>query len=158
MRKFNRSKKVMKGKKHTNAKKVTYDGILFASGLEVCMYKLLKNAGIESEYEGESFELQPKFNFPVTCYERQGNGKGSMVNRGDKNVAKMSYTPDFIGKDFVIEVKGFGTDSFKLRWKLFKYLMRDRKDIIIYKPQRQSECADVVDLILKNRKIKSEIT
>ena len=158
MRKHNRSRKVMnrkaKGKKHTNAKVVEADGIRFASGLELYMYTQLKAAGLDFEYEGKSFELLPKFNFPVTCYERQGNGKGSMVDRGNKSVARMIYTPDFIGEDFIIETKGFGTDSFRLRWKLFKYLIRNEKNIIIYKPQRQSECDEVIELILKHRKIK----
>ena len=39
------------------SKKVTYDGINFASGLERYMYMSLKNAGIKSKYEGETFVL-----------------------------------------------------------------------------------------------------
>jgi len=33
----------------------------------------------------------------------------------------MTYKPDFVGKDFIIECKGNITDSFPLRWKIFKY-------------------------------------
>ena len=45
------------------SKKVTYDGINFASGLERYMYMALKNAGIKSKYEGETFVLLKWFSF-----------------------------------------------------------------------------------------------
>ena len=45
------------------AKKILYDGILFASGLEKYMYKALKEAGIDFKYEGVTFELVPSFIF-----------------------------------------------------------------------------------------------
>ena len=60
LRKFNRSRKVAKRGKSTgkiNSRKVTVDGIKFASRLEAYMYKALKEAGIEAEYESESFEF-----------------------------------------------------------------------------------------------------
>ena len=41
------------------AKKVSYDGIDFASGLEKYMYKLLKDANLNFQYEGQVFELLP---------------------------------------------------------------------------------------------------
>ena len=45
------------------SKKVTYDGINFASGLEKYMYTVLKQAGIDALYEGETFELVEGFDF-----------------------------------------------------------------------------------------------
>ena len=49
------------GKKTIQSKKSTYDGIKFASQLEVFMYKALKSADIDFEYEGEeSFPLRWK--------------------------------------------------------------------------------------------------
>ena len=56
------------------AKKVTFDGIKFASGLEKYMYQALKNAKIHAIYEGTTFELQKGFMFNIDSYERQGNG------------------------------------------------------------------------------------
>ena len=41
------------------AKKKVVDGIEFKSGLEAYMYTALKEAGIQAEYEGISFELIP---------------------------------------------------------------------------------------------------
>ena len=43
------------------AKKVSYDGINFASGLERYMYMALKKAKIKSKYEGETFVLLAGF-------------------------------------------------------------------------------------------------
>mgnify|MGYP002529591260 CR=1 FL=1 len=43
------------------AKKVSFDGINFASGLEKYMYQALKNAKIKAEYEGKTYVLQESF-------------------------------------------------------------------------------------------------
>lgn len=134
------------------AKKVIYNGITFASGLEKFMYKSLKDAKIDFVYEGETFELLPAFVFENDCIERQSNSKGDYINRGNKKVLNLKYTPDFIGVDFIIETKGRANDSFPLRWKLFKKWMVDHKDSrTLYKPQNQAECLKTVELILKQR-------
>jgi len=39
----------------------------------------------------------------------------------------MTYLPDFVGKDFIIECKGLMGDSFPLRWKIFKYTLMQSK-------------------------------
>ena len=130
------------------SKKTTVDGIKFASGLEAYMYKALKKARIKAQYEQRSFELIPPFEFKNFSYERQSNGKGDMVNRGNKKVLAIKYTPDFEGKNFIIECKGRANESFPIRWKLFKkYVADNLPDITLYKPQRQSECDEVVKLI-----------
>ena len=137
------------------AKRTTYDGINFASGLEKYMYKALKDAGVDALYEGETFELSEGFDFPFECYERCSNGKGEFKNRGNSRILNIRYTPDFIGKGFVIECKGRANESFPLRWKLFKKLIKERKlgPYTLYKPQNQKECDQVVSLILDSRKI-----
>lgn len=134
------------------AKKVIYNGITFASGLEKYMYKALKDAKLDFNYEGETFELLPSFNFNNECYERQSNGKGDFINRGNKKVLNLKYTPDFIGYDFIIETKGRANESFPLRWKMFKYyLYNNFNNKTLYKPQNQAECQKVVEIILKKR-------
>ena len=85
------------------AKKVTFDGIKFASGLEKYMYQALKRAKIHAIYEGATFVLQEDFKFEVDSYERQSNGKGEMVNRGQKKIQNIKYTPDFVSSSFIIE-------------------------------------------------------
>mgnify|MGYP003113650760 CR=1 FL=1 len=144
MRKFRRRKK----RGPVVSKKVTVDGIKFASGLEAYMYRALKKAKIKAQYEKRSFELQSSFEFNNSSYERQSNGKGDMVNRGNKKVLAIKYTPDFEGTNFVIECKGRANESFPIRWKLFKKHIADNyPNMRLYKPQRQSECDDVINLI-----------
>lgn len=139
------------------SKKIIYDGITFASGLEKYMYKALKEAGIDFKYEGVTFELLPSFIFENVCMERQSNGKGDFMNRGLKKILNLKYTPDFVGDNFIIETKGRANESFPLRWKLFKKWMMDNKDYRpLYKPQNQSECDTTVKLILNNTKQKKK--
>ena len=134
------------------AKKVTFDGIQFASGLEKYMYKALKEAKIKATYEGQTYILQEAFLFDVDSYERQANGKGDMVNRGQKKILNIKYTPDFISDSFIIECKGRANESFPLRWKMFKkYVNKHLKHVTLYKPQNQKECDEVIQLITKNQ-------
>lgn len=135
------------------SKKISYDGINFASGLERYMYMALKKAKIRAKYEGETFVLVNGFHFENEVYERQANGKGEFTNRGGKRILPIKYTPDFIGDDFIIETKGRPNESFPIRWKLFKKLMTEQfPGYRLFKPQNQKECDRVIQ-ILKDGKI-----
>jgi len=145
-------KKYSKKRGPVRAKKVSFDGINFASGLEKYMYTALKKAKIHAIYEGATFELQEGFMFDVDSYERQGNGKGDMVNRGQKKILNIKYTPDFVSPSFIIECKGRANESFPLRWKMFKkYVKKQIPHVTLYKPQNQKECDVVIELIIKNK-------
>mgnify|MGYP003667368028 CR=1 FL=1 len=111
------------------SKKVSYDGIDFASGLEKYMYVAMQKSKIKA------------------------NGKGEYKNRGCKRILPIKYTPDFIGDDFIIETKGRANESFPMRWKLFKQLVTNQfPGYTIYKPQNQAECDETVRLILGKQK------
>ena len=147
-------KKKYKKKKRgpVRAKKVVFDGIKFASGLEKYMYIVLKKAKIKAKYEGKTYIVQEGFVFKNKSYERQSNGKGDLVNRGCKKILPIKYTPDFVSDSFIIECKGRANESFPMRWKLFKnYVNKHLKHVILYKPQNQKECDKVIELIIKNR-------
>ena len=134
------------------SKKVTFDGITFASGLEKYMYQALKKAKVKAKYEGQTYVLQEAFDFKVDSFERQANGKGEMVNRGQKKIQSIKYTPDFISPSFIIECKGRANESFPIRWKMFKnYVKNNMPHVILYKPQNQKECDKVIELIIKNK-------
>jgi hypothetical protein len=146
-------KKRSKKKGPVQAKRITYDGINFASGLERYMYMALKKAKIKADYEGQTFELLPAFEFASESIERQSNGKGEYRNRGCKKILNIKYTPDFIGEDFIIECKGRANESFPLRWKMFKKWMHDNSDNrVLYKPQNQTECDKTIDMIQLTRR------
>ena len=147
-----RRTKIKRKKGPVRSKKVTFDGIKFASGLEKYMYIALKKAKIKSKYEGQTYVLQESFNFEIDSFERQANGKGDMVNRGQKKILNIKYTPDFVSNSFIIECKGRANESFPLRWKMFKKYVNDNlKHVTLYKPQNQKECDKVVELIIKNK-------
>ena len=118
------------------------------------MYLALKKAKIAAIYEAETFEIQEAFEFPFECYERTSNGKGEYKDRGKKKILNIKYTPDFIGKNFIIETKGRANESFPMRWKLFKKYVSENKlePFTLYKPQNQKECDETIRLILEKQK------
>ena len=149
MKRFKRSKK----KGPVRAKKVSMDGIQFRSGLEKNTYIALKEAGLFELYEEEVFQLIEGFTLPNICIEKQANGKGELIDRGQKKVLGIKYTPDFTGKDYIIECKGRANESFPLRWKLFKrWCVKNGDTRALYKPQNQKDIAIMIKLILDARK------
>tara|TARA_R110001592_G_scaffold19655_1_gene80373 strand:+ start:98 stop:541 length:444 start_codon:yes stop_codon:yes gene_type:complete len=145
-------KRISRKRGPVRAKKVSFDGINFASGLEKYMYVALKEAKIKSKYEGQTYVLQETFQFDTDSYERQGNGKGDMINRGRKKILNIKYTPDFVSDTFIIECKGRANESFPLRWKMFKKHVKEHiPHVTLYKPQNQKECDRVIELINKRK-------
>lgn len=135
------------------AKKVSYDGINFASGLERYTYMALKKNKLFEGYENEVFQLVEGFDFNNESFEKQANGKGDYTNRGQKKILGIKYTPDFIGKDYIIECKGRANESFPLRWKLFKlWLTKNKIGKTLYKPQNQKEVDRTMILIKERRR------
>ena len=146
-------KRYKRKKGPVNSKKITVDGITFASGLERYMYQVLKDAGISAVYEGRTYTVFSGFDFPNVCIERCANGRGEYKNRGEKKILPIKYTPDFIGDDFIIECKGRANESFPLRWKMFKkYVSSELPHVIIYKPQNQKECDETIKYIQQYQK------
>ena len=126
----------MENKKIKNATPMTYDGIKFRSKLEVYCYKQLKEAGIETDYEGKKYTLLPKFEY------------------NDEKIRPITFTPDFPATNgsFIIECKGFPNDGFPNKWKMFKALLH--KVFGSYGPRvfvvrNQKQVRDVIN-ILKN--------
>ena len=93
-----------------NATKVDKYGLHFRSKLECYTYEAFMKAGISVEYEPKHFTLLDKFEF------------------NKEKIRAITYLPDFIGNyknnKFVVECKGMITESFPLRWKLFKYYLK----------------------------------
>ena len=142
--------RIKKKKGPVNAKKTKHDGIQFASGLEKYMYIALKKAKLKAKYEGQTYIVQEGFEFKISSYERQSNGKGEFKDRGNKKILPIKYTPDFVSDSFIIECKGRANESFPLRWKMFKkYVKVNMPRVTIYKPQNQKECDKVIELITK---------
>jgi hypothetical protein len=113
----------------------------------------LKKEKLFEGYENEVFQLVEGFDFTNQAYEKQANGKGEYIDRGQKKILGIKYTPDFVGKDYIIECKGRANESFPLRWKLFKlWLTKNKIGKTLYKPQNQKEVDRTVMLIKENRR------
>ena len=137
------------------SKKIICDGIQFASGLEKYTYLSLKNNKLFEGYENQVFQLVESFDFRNKTYEKQANGKGDYINRGEKKILGIKYTPDFVGKDFIIECKGRANESFPIRWKLFKlWLTKNKIGKTLYKPQNQKDVDLMIMLMKEKRKRK----
>lgn len=135
------------------SKKITIDGIQFASRLEGTMYKLLKDNNINFKYESESYTLSDSFLFNNNYYARLASGKGEYCNRGFKKVNAITYKPDFVIRhnDYyaIVETKGLPTESYNMRMKMFKALLnRQNIQCDIFVPQTNAECLETINLIL----------
>ena len=98
-------------------KKIKIDGIEFDSILEAKKYKelkLLERAGLIKDLKRQvKFELQPKY------------------IKNNKTIRAINYVADFVyfdvekDKTIVIDTKGFRTEIFKLKKKIFEYVYPD---------------------------------
>lgn len=98
------------------SKKITIDGIAFASKVEGAYYKKLKL----DKYHGLilNFEMQPKFII-----------QPAFTNSFDKKIQAITLVADFIVYNLddtqtIIDVKGYPTEGAKLKRKMFNYVYR----------------------------------
>ena len=146
------------GVKIKNAKKKTVDGINFKSGLEAFCYSALKSNGItDFEYEKHTFVLLDKFTSNTNGLEvynktEEFKSRGKIVKKlhakfGEvtNNIRAITYTPDFVHIDtvektgYIIETKGFSTGEFKLKWKMFKYWLKQNGYVLsLYTPNNHA--------------------
>jgi len=125
-------------KKVKNATPLSYDSIPFKSKLEVYCYKLLKESHIPVEYESVRFQILEPFTY------------------NNEKIRGMTFTPDFVGDNYIVECKGFMNDAFPLRWKFFKYhLLTHKLRYDLYLPRNKKDVEKVVQEILnkQNRRI-----
>ena len=88
-------------KKVINATEVTVNGVKYRSKLEARCAQILKENNISFEYEPLKIEYIPKFEY-----------------YGEKYRAAF-YTPDFIiDNKYILEIKGFLTDTYRYKKKL----------------------------------------
>ena len=123
---------------------------------QYCKDQLIKYKLYEG-YENEKFTLVEAFHFGNELYARTQNGRGEFTQRGNSKVLPITYTPDFVGKDFVIEVKGYikqgSYDAFPLRFKLFKkWLTENKIGKTLYVPRNKKEIDLTIQMILLKRK------
>ena len=142
-------RKIERGKVR-NVTPLVIDGIQFKSKLEGYCYEQLKASGIPFRYEQDSFILVPAFSFPNDSWEL-GKVKGERVfKKANPTIRAITYKPDFTNLDqgWVIECKGMITDTFPIRWKLFKrYIQENNLNYDLYMPRNKKHIDEVINLI-----------
>ena len=128
-------KRTKKEGKVKNATPTQLDGIKFRSKLEAYTYKKLKEANIYAEYEQYRYILLPSFIFE------------------NRTVRAITYLPDFVGNNFIIECKGFPNEAWPLREKLFKYYLTNNMPNYSFYLVRNQKQVDELVKVLKDGKI-----
>lgn len=139
-----------KGKQAKPKKSLVYNGIKFRSGLEMSCYKLLEESGIPFDYEKHKFLLLEGFTFENETFEK--SGKKGMVHRTSTKIRKIEHTPDFMGKGWIIETKGFLRQSNANIIKMFKKHIVDNKlNLNYYMAHNVADIKKCIELIKLNK-------
>lgn len=128
----------MVNKKVRNAKTCIYDGIKFRSKLEVDVYKVLVEYGLNPQYEPDKILLLNSLRPRHSWYY---NGVLQLTKTGKpKTIEKKTYTPDFkivVGDTTIyIEAKGHPNDAYPVTRKLFLHWLNEHGDNIIFSEVR----------------------
>lgn len=118
-------------KKVKNAKTNEYEGIKFKSKLEQSVFRYLKDKKYEFTYEIDKIVLQQSFK-PTTLFLKKNKRKEFIEDQ--VTIRAITYTPDFIVKinntNLYIEVKGFKTDSYNIKVKMFRKWLEGKDNIV----------------------------
>ncbi len=98
-----------------NAKKIEYMGIKFDSQMEANYYLFLLTC-----FNADEIELQPRFDL-----------QPAFINKHGEYRRKIEYIADFMIDNVVIDCKGFTTESFKIKKKLFEFKYPDIRLMLV---------------------------
>ena len=135
-------------KKIKNAKTHTYNGIEFKSGLEVNVYKRIVQFGITPQYEGHKYIVWQGFkpSQPFFNKDKTGNLKIQTTK-----VLDITYTPDFSfyykGYLIIIESKGFATNEFLMKRKMFRKLLEDMGNVIYFEVHNLKQLDQAMEIV-----------
>lgn len=116
------------------------------SNLEVNAHAALTEAGLEFDYEPIQVELWPALQTDlITSYEHE---KKRGLKLKTNSLRPISYTPDFVGNNWIIETKGFRRPGFDLRWKMFKGLLQQNEITVhLFLPCSLKEVKECIEII-----------
>jgi len=124
----------MENKKIKNATPTTYKGVQYRSKLEVRFAMMLDAEKIPFVYEEETWVVLDKQTYM------------------GKTIRCVTYTPDFIIGNVVVEIKGFRNDVFPLKRKLIiKFINDNRPDTIFIEAKTVADMRAAVDVIKQQK-------
>lgn len=138
---------VKENKKVINASSNTIDNINFKSLLEGRFYKYLKENNYNFVYELEKIVLQESFRPKALFFKKY---KRSL--KLDKTIVRqITYTPDFIlylnDYTIYIEAKGFKTDSYNIKVKLFRKWIDNKEKAIFAELKTLTELKQLIEYV-----------
>jgi predicted nuclease of restriction endonuclease-like RecB superfamily len=143
----------MANSKVKNATLCSSNGIQFKSKLEKTIYDTLVLNSFQVEYEPTKYEVQPGFKPAVPFYTKDLKTRELKLNT--TKVIAITYTPDFIVRyndiTIVIEAKGFLTDSYHIKRKMFRYYLENNKstlgNILYFEIYTKKQLLQAIDII-----------
>lgn len=119
-----------------NATRTELDGIKFRSKLEAAIYQTLRDNNIQPDYEKLKYTLLPGFE--------------TVVNGKNEKIRPITYTPDFSfiydNILYIIEVKGFRTDGYKLKRKFILQRLSS-EPVMFYEVKSTAQMKKILDEI-----------
>ena len=150
---------VEENKKVKNATRIEYDGIKFRSIFEKDCYVILKQEGLEIEYETKKIVLLSGF-YPPESLIIYDLFKPRLQRRrfcfNNSKILDITYTPDFYLQkneyDIYIEAKGNPNDTYPLKKKLFLDYLRRQSEItgrkaMFFEPHNKKQLKEVIRII-----------
>ena len=144
---------MVENKKVIGATECVVDGIRFKSRWEGEVYKMLKEAGLNPQYEELKIHLQETFEPKVPFYTRVKDRRRIPGFKIDNyKVRAITYSPDFKveynNKVYFIEAKGIRTDRYQIIVKLFrKWLETHYPDSIVFEVYTKKHVKDTIKII-----------
>lgn len=124
----------MENKKIKNATSTIYKGIRYRSKLEVRFAMMLDAEKIPFAYEEETWVVLDKQTYM------------------GQTIRCVTYTPDFIIGDVVVEIKGFRNDVFPLKRKLIiKFINENRPATVFIEAKTVADMRAAVETIKKQK-------
>ena len=132
-------------KKVRGAEATAFDGINFKSKLEVFCYRKLKENGISFGYEKNKFLLFE--GFKPTFHSYFPNKAGDMEVDTTK-LRDTTYTPDFVGDNWILETKGKANDVYPVKLKMFRKLLEGHNKYKVFmEPHNQKQVLQCIEII-----------
>ena len=133
-------------KKVKNATQFQFEGIVFRSHLEMLVYQLLTKRGLNPLYEPDKITVIDGFR-PNNIWFK--DGKPIKIKQHD-----VTYTPDFrfeIGDKIIyLEVKGWETDTFPLKRKLFLRKLQESPNAVYVQIRTLTQLTQTLDYLQNN--------
>lgn len=137
----------IENKKVIGAQETTVNSIKFKSLLESRFYNYLRSIDIDFDYEVERITLMEGFKPRCLFYKAEK----SSIKQDNNKVRGITYTPDFVirlnGYTVYVEAKGFKTDSYNIKVKLFRKHIDNWEKVIFAEVKTLKQLKELIETV-----------